>query len=97
MSIFRKLVKGSSSSNSNNPPHDDKKNQHQHSVSTGGAAGSNHNNSVSRVNTHDDKATNKIIQRLEEQVKILNTYIQELAKENESLQDKNGDMRTTLH
>ena len=34
--------------------------------------------------------------RLEEQVKILNTYIQELAKENEMLQSRNIDMKTTL-
>jgi hypothetical protein len=33
---------------------------------------------------------------MEEQVKILNKYIRELAKENEMLQDKNNDMRTTL-
>lgn len=38
----------------------------------------------------------KLIFRLEEQVRILNTYIKELAKENETLQDKNSDMRTTL-
>ena len=38
----------------------------------------------------------KLIQRLEEQVRILNTYIKELARENETLQDKNNDMRTTL-
>ena len=38
----------------------------------------------------------KVVLRLEEQVKILNTYIQELAKENEMLQGKNNDMRTTL-
>lgn len=38
----------------------------------------------------------KLIQRLEEQVRILNTYIKELARENETLQDKNSDMRTTL-
>ncbi len=36
------------------------------------------------------------MQRMEEQVKILNKYIKELAKENEMLQDKNTDMRTTL-
>ena len=36
------------------------------------------------------------MQRMEEQVKILNKYIKELAKENEMLQDKNNDMRTTL-
>jgi predicted RNase H-like nuclease (RuvC/YqgF family) len=36
------------------------------------------------------------MQRMEEQVKILNKYIRELAKENEMLQDKNNDMRTTL-
>ena len=37
-----------------------------------------------------------MVTRLEEQVKILNTYIQELAKENEMLQTKNSDMKTTL-
>ena len=37
-----------------------------------------------------------MMQRMEEQVKILNKYIKELAKENEMLQDKNNDMRTTL-
>jgi predicted RNase H-like nuclease (RuvC/YqgF family) len=37
-----------------------------------------------------------VLQRMEEQVKILNKYIKELAKENEMLQDKNNDMKTTL-
>ena len=47
------------------------------------------------MNTNEEKT--RIVQRLEEQVKILNTYIQELAKENESLQSKYNDMKTTLH
>lgn len=51
------------------------------------------NNSSSKANQQQQA---KLIQRLEEQVRILNTYIKELAKENESLQDKNSDMRTTL-
>ena len=51
------------------------------------------NNSSSKA-TQQQQA--KLIHRLEEQVRILNTYIKELAKENETLQDKNGDMRTTL-
>lgn len=37
-----------------------------------------------------------MIARLEEQVKILNSYIQEFARENEALQSKNSDMKTTL-
>lgn len=34
--------------------------------------------------------------RLEEQIKYLNSYIQELAKTNEVLQDRSDDMKTTL-
>lgn len=51
------------------------------------------NSSSSKVNQQQQA---KLIHRLEEQVRILNTYIKELAKENETLQDKNSDMRTTL-
>ena len=51
------------------------------------------NSSSSKANQQQQA---KLIFRLEEQVRILNTYIKELAKENETLQDKNGDMRTTL-
>ena len=51
------------------------------------------NSSSSKANQQQQA---KLIHRLEEQVRILNTYIKELAKENETLQDKNSDMRTTL-
>ena len=46
------------------------------------------------LKTNEEKV--RVMQRMEEQVKILNKYIRELAKENEMLQDKNNDMRTTL-
>jgi predicted RNase H-like nuclease (RuvC/YqgF family) len=46
------------------------------------------------LKTNEDKV--RVLQRMEEQVKILNQYIRQLAKENEILQDKNQDMRTTL-
>ncbi len=58
------------------------------------------NTNVTPTSQSSSKATQqqqaKLIQRLEEQVRILNTYIKELARENETLQDKNSDMRTTL-
>ena len=46
------------------------------------------------LKTNEEKV--RVMQRMEEQVKILNQYIGQLAKENEILQDKNQDMRTTL-
>ena len=46
------------------------------------------------LKTNEEKV--RVMQRMEEQVKILNQYIRQLAKENEILQDKNQDMRTTL-
>eukprot|EP00347_Sterkiella_histriomuscorum_P024231 403331856 len=50
-------------------------------------------NSSNSIHTNEEK--NKTA-RLEDQIKHLNSYIQELAKENEVLQDRNNDMRTTL-
>lgn len=49
--------------------------------------------SSNSVHTNEEKSKTA---KLEDQIKYLNQYIQELARENEVLQDRNNDMRTTL-
>ena len=60
-------------------------------VKGNGNAGSN--GSQQSLPTNEEKSK---ISKLEEQTKYLNAYIQELVKENEILQDRNNDMKTTL-
>lgn len=49
--------------------------------------------STQSIHTNEEKTKTA---RLEDQIKHLNSYIQELVKENEALQDRNADMKTTL-
>ncbi|CDW87361.1 UNKNOWN [Stylonychia lemnae] len=50
-------------------------------------------NSNSSIHTNEEKSKTA---KLEDQIKHLNNYIKELVKENEMLQDRNNDMKTTL-
>ena len=67
MSLFKKLVKGSSSNSSN----------------------------TSQQSMHTNEEKGRTL-KLEEQIKHLNSYIQELVRENEALQNRASDMKTTL-
>ena len=49
-------------------------------------------NTVNTLNTEE----NAKIDRMQEQIQHLNRYIQELVKENESLQRKNNDLRVSM-